>query len=205
VKRILLLVSILAAGLMLCSSPVNADLITQLDISNENLGITGDFATVTVSVTETTATFTVVANRDLLAPEGSFGIAAFAFNTSVDFSDSLFVLPPNWKTTYARTMDGFGVFEIREVIDAHGDRWDPLQFSITDLEITNPNQFFVENVAGNHYAAHIAGFKAMGPDNKTSAYFSDVRIPVPEPATMLLLGSGLIGLAAFGRKRFLIG
>lgn len=35
-----------------------------------------------------------------------------------------------------------------------------------------------------------------------NSFGADNTIPVPEPATLLLLGIGMVGLAGFGRKRF---
>ncbi len=41
-----------------------------------------------------------------------------------------------------------------------------------------------------------------GGPNQTFGYFDAAQSTIPEPATMLLLGSGLIGLIGYGRKKF---
>jgi hypothetical protein len=63
----------------------------------------------------------------------------------------------------------------------------------TGLNITfnSGNEFFADDV-GFHWTMQCGNDVVEGKANA----------PVPEPGTMILLGSGLIGLAGYGRKRF---
>ncbi|NLA74525.1 MAG: PEP-CTERM sorting domain-containing protein [Deltaproteobacteria bacterium] len=52
----------------------------------------------------------------------------------------------------------------------------------------------IQSIVGDFYFAS-SSLVVTGIDGAAAA-------PVPEPATMILLGSGLVGLAGFGRKKF---
>jgi hypothetical protein len=69
---------------------------------------------------------------------------------------------------------------------------------VLDLTFQNPD--IISDDQFNYFTDHVywEGYGSQS-DLIGDGYFTEV---VPEPATMLLLGSGLIGLAGYGRKKF---
>ena len=63
-----------------------------------------------------------------------------------------------------------------------------------DLSLFNPDDLFVV-----HF--NMEGLNA-GPEEIMLTGATSTTRPVPEPATMFLLGTGLIGLAGFSKKKF---
>jgi hypothetical protein len=147
-------------------------------------------------------------------------IDLLAFNMDATLSSDFAItgISPNWTFSAAT---GPIQFDYLGNSDSQGDRISPsgtltFVFDFTDTffaSLTDPFELWTETlqsagigIGGGDDSGQVAvSFQGIG--GGTFSNDSDLlasnwqSTPVPEPATMLLLGSGLVGLVGFGRKK----
>jgi len=213
--------SLLAAGSiagLLVASPAKADLIFDIATGNAAIsGFPGPYAQVDVhldSSTMATITFTSLTNSGniyLMGDGGTVGVnvnaTSWTLSNITGSNAGTGFTPGPYSNGGAGNEDGFGSFnQTINSFDGYTHSSDTVSFDLTDTSGTwaTANNVLAPNAGGDLAAAHI--FITSSPANAANGaivtgFATDGPTPVPEPASLVIFGTALLGLGGAARLR----